>query len=693
MEQNYIYTGDAEDSLDAALRDPMATSETSVVGYVKTKIRQWDDHIETNYRPQWEEFSRIWRGRWAQEDATRTAERSRIVTPATQQAVESSVCEIDEATFAHGKPFDIRDDVRDQETQDIGLLRKALTEEFTKNGIRGATSEVLINAAVFGTGIAEVVVEEVQQKRMGKEPVLDGQLTAYGVYTENKVAVYMKPILPKNFLIDPVATSVETAHGCVIDEFVSSHTVHALQKQGVYRPGFVGTAAPDRDLEPDPELPVYPLEDKVRIQKYFGLVPRYLITRANFEDETEEQEYYDSLESGDVVEDEFDYVEAIVVIANEGMLLKAEESPYMMEDRPVVAFQWDVVPGLFHGRGVVEKGYNPQKALDAEIRARIDALALTVHPMMGIDATRIPRGTKLEIRAGRNVLTNGNPKDVLNPMSFGNVDQITFTQAAELQKMIQQATGALDGAELAADMGSNNKTGAVSMVLGSIVKRQKRTLINFQESFWVPFVQKAAWRYMQFDPEAFPVNDYNFIPSSTLGIMAREYEVSQLVQLLQTTSDQSPMYGAIVTAIVDSMNIDNREELIEILKKAAEPDPEQVQMQRENHALDMQLKKGQVAYVGAQGEESRARAANYMSEARARPKELEIKKIDAITKNLQPGAGEDTEFTRRLKIAEVALKEREQNIKEEDLRLTHRENKRQLDAQEKLQTAMGDTAE
>ena len=92
------------------------------------------------------------------------------------------------------------------------------------------------------------------------------------------------------------------------------------------------------------------------------------------------------------------YVEAIVVIANGGTLLKAEANPYMMKDRPVVAFPWDVVPGRFWGRGVCEKGYNSQKALDTELRARIDALSLTIHPMLAVDATRLPRGAKPEVR-------------------------------------------------------------------------------------------------------------------------------------------------------------------------------------------------------------------------------------------------------------------------------------------------------
>ncbi len=42
-------------------------------------------------------------------------------------------------------------------------------------------------------------------------------------------------------------------------------------------------------------------------------------------------------------------VEAIVVIANDGQLLKAEANPYMMKDRPVLTYQDDTVPNPFTG--------------------------------------------------------------------------------------------------------------------------------------------------------------------------------------------------------------------------------------------------------------------------------------------------------------------------------------------------------
>jgi hypothetical protein len=204
--------------------------------------------------------------------------------------------------------------------------------------------ECLINAAVFGTGIAELTLEEVKDMRPSSRPTMDGQLQEIGVEISDRTVCRLRSVLPQNFLIDPVATSVDDAIGVAIDEFVPVHQVEMLQEKGVYKDVPFNFAYPDIDLDADHELTTQPT-DKVRLTKYYGLVPRHLLTK---DDDYEEVDLQD--------EDDSFYVEAIVVIANGGTLLKAEKNPYMMQDRPIVAFPWDVVPSRFWGRGVCEKG-------------------------------------------------------------------------------------------------------------------------------------------------------------------------------------------------------------------------------------------------------------------------------------------------------------------------------------------------
>ena len=617
------------------------TMEESLEDWVITKCDNWRDNYESNYEDRFEEYYRLWRGQWDPSDSERASERSRIISPALQQAVESSVAELEEATFGRGKWFDIEDDVMDEDNQDIMFLRQKLSEDFENTKVRKAVAECLINAAVFGTGIGEIVLEEIKEMAPATQPVMGGDLTAVGVNITDRIVVKLRPVMPQNFLIDPVATSIEDAMGVAVDEFVSRHAVEMLQESGVYRETYLGSAAPDTDLEPDQDITVYN-DDKVRLTKYYGLVPRELLEAEDVE-----------------VEEDGMYVEAVVVIANGGTILKAEANPYMMQDRPIVAFPWDVVPSRFWGRGVCEKGYNSQKALDTELRARIDALALTIHPMMAIDATRLPRGAKPEVRPGKMILTNGDPREVLQPFNFGQVGQITFAQAQALQGMVQQATGAVDSAGIAGQVNGEATAAGISMSLGAIIKRHKRTLINFQQSFLLPFVSKAAYRYMQFDPENYPVADYKFNATSTLGIIAREYEVTQLVQLLQTMKQDSPIYPVLIQSIIENMNLSNREELVASMNKAQEPDPQAQQMAQMAQQAQMEFQQSQTAALMAQAAESQARAGKYGIETQLAPQELEIDKISAITRNLQAGDQDDKEFERRLRVAEVALKETE----------------------------------
>lgn len=638
-----------------------AKNDQALVGWIMSKCDQWRDHYESNYSEKFDEYYRLWRGIWAQEDVMRQSERSKIISPALQQAVESAVAEVEEATFGRGRFFSIKDDVQDQQPQDIALLQKQLDEDFSRTKVRKSVSEAILNSAVFGTGIAELVVEEMREMKPATRPAMGGELTAVGVETRERFVVKLKPILPQNFLIDPVATDVESALGVAVDEFVPKHQVEMLINDGVYRDVLLESTFEDTDLEPDQDLTIYS-DDKVRLTKYYGLVPRYMFDMAMVEDDNEE--------IADILEDESEsdrkneeYVEVVCVMANGGQLLKIEENPYMMQDRPIVAFSWDTVPGRFWGRGICEKGFNSQKALDTELRARIDALALTVHPMLAVDASRLPRGAKMEVRPGKAILTNGNPSEILKPFQFGQLDQLSFAQAKDLMQMVQQATGAIDAAGIPGSINSQSTAAGISMGLGAIIKRHKRTLLNFQESFLVPFIEKSAWRYMQYTPEIYPVKDFKFVPASSLGIIAREYEVTQLVQLLQTMDKSSPMYAKLLEAIIDHMNLSNREDLIQALRQSQQPSPEQQQAAQAQAQLQQAQLQAQINAFNGQAQESQARAQKIASEIPLGEYEAQTDRLKVLSSNLKPGEEDDKEFQRRAKVAELYLKEQEINQK------------------------------
>ena len=632
-------------------------TNTKLQDWVMTKAESWRDHYQSNYQEKFDEYYRLWRGIWAAEDKSRESERSRLISPALQQAVESAVSEVEEATFGRGKWFDIKDDRKDQDSRDVAFMREQLMEDFKFTKTRKAVAECILNSAIYGTGMGELVLEEVKELKPATQPIMDGEMQAVGVQESNRVIVKLRPIQPQNFLIDPIASSIDEALGVIVDEFVPKHQVEMAILNGIYRDVPLGMAAQDTDLEADKELSTFD-EDKIRLTKYYGLVPVELFNKAlNEPDDDEELTEEEEDEEG--ADEDDGYVEAMVVLANGGALLKVQRNPFMMGDRPLVAFSWDTVPGRFWGRGICEKGYNSQKALDAELRARIDALALTVHPMLAMDASRMPRGARLEVRPGKTILTNGNPAEILQPFKFGQLDQVTFAQAGELMKMVQMSTGAIDAAGIPGSINGDAAAGAVSMSLGAIIKRHKRTLINFQENFLIPLVEKCAWRYMQFDPDNYPVQDFKFVASSSLGVIAREYEVTQLVQLLQTLGQDSPMYPMLVMSVVDNMGLSNREELLAQLRQMAQPNPEAQQMQQMQAQAQIEAQTAQVALVQAQAQESAARANKYAVEAQLEPQVVQAKLASALATNLEPGEEDDKEFERRAKVAELLLKEQD----------------------------------
>lgn len=638
-------------------------AQNKLVDWINEYVEEWRTHRDTNYLQVWKEYERLWRGEWAAEDRLRDSERSRITSPALQQAIENHTAEIEEAIFGQGDHlFDIQDDMMDQDPRDIEYLKGYMKECFKKNKLRKAVGDVCLLASIYGTGIGEITIKKTKELAPATRAMPDVNARAIGVETKEKVNVVLKPISPQNFLIDPTATSIDDALGVAIEEFVSAHKVAEAVKAGVYKDTDIeDDATPESDLEPswiDEEFN----DDKVKILRYYGLVPASLL------DGTED-EIVDLLgekkekEQSELMEEYGDLVEAIVVIGNEKFLLKAERSPYMMKDRPVIAYQDDTVPNRFWGRGVAEKGYNMQKAIDAQLRSHLDSLALTTVPMMGMDATRLPRGSKFEIRPGKSVLTNGNPAEILMPFKFGQTDGGNIQTAQAFETMLLQATGTLDTQSTAVQPTG----GELSVTLSSILKKNKRTLVNFQDQFLIPFIEKAAWRFMQFDPEHFPVKDWKFIPSSTLGMLAREVEQMQFINLMKTLGPDSPLVPILMKGIIGTSSLANREELLATLEESMKPTPEQQQAQQMQMQLQAGLVQSQINEFNSRAQKQAAEAQQTVVETQFIPEETKAKLAMALSNNLDAGSADDKEFERRAKVAELLIKEKNVDLKAKDM--------------------------
>ena len=633
--------------------DQPTENDKELVSFVVDHCDRWRDYRDINFLPDWEEYERIFRGQWASEDKTRDSERSRIVTPATQQAVETRHAEIIEAIFGSGEFFDIKDDIKDVngDPMDIEFLKLQMMEDFKRDKLRKHVDQVVLLAEIYGTGIAEITTSMEKELVPATMPMPGQEQAAIGTVEKMRVSVKPMPINPKNFLWDPNGTTVDDCMGVAIEKYVSIHKVVRGIENGIYRKVNITPTYDDTDLEPTQEISQYQ-DEKVLLLTYYGLVPREYLQKVENEDIVE------LFPDDSAAEDYQDMVEAIIVIANDGLLLKAEESPYMMKDRPVLTYQADTVPNRLPGRGTIEKAYNMQKSIDAQVRTHLDSLALTASPMMAVDATRLPRGAKLTIMPGKAIYTNGNPNEILYPFKFGQTDGSSITTAEKFQQMLLQATGTLDSNGMVSAVGRDAAGTGMSMAVASIIKKYKRTLVNFQEDFLIPFINKAAYRFMQFDPERYPSVDMVFIPTATLGIIAREYEQAQFISLLQTLGPNTPVLPIILKGIVANSSLSNRAELMQRLDQMGQLDPAAQEKQQIQEQLALQAAQAQIAVSTTQAEQNRAEANKTMVETKLAPIEMQAKIQQSLTSNLPNQADlASKEFDKRVKVAELMLKE------------------------------------
>ena len=628
--------------------DEVTNEDKELVSFVVDHCNRWRDHRNVNYLDKWEEYERLFRGIWDAADKTRESERSRLITPALQQAIESKQAEISEAVFGRGEWFDIVDDMRDPEKRDMQLVRTQMHEDFKFSKVKKALDNIILLGELYGTGIGEITVAEKKVMTPATQPIPNSfGIAAIGVNETKKFLVELNPINPRNFLIDPNAKDIESSLGVAIEEYVAYYKIIEGIVDGTYRKVNISTSAEKMELEPVQETSQNQ-DDKVRVIRYYGKVPKSYLTALQ---KKEGEEVVDLFPEGSSAEDYQDLVEAIVVIADDQWLLKAEESPYMMSDRPIVAYQADSMPGRFWGRGTAEKGYNMQKAIDAQVRSHLDSLALTTAPMMAMDATRLPRGGKYEVKPGKNMLVNGNPNEIMMPFKFGSTDPQNFQTAQNFQAMLLQATGTIDSTSMPGQVAGGEASGAgLSMALSGLMKKNKRTLINFQEDFLMPFITKAAWRFMQFDPERYPVKDFVFIPCSTLGMVAREYEQQQMVGLMQTLGPTSPITPVLLQGIIQGSSLSNREEIVATLQQMSQPDPMQQQIQQ----MQMQTAQATLQKTQAEAALAMAQAQKAGAEAQAVPAETQAKLLSAASKNTADPMSQ--EFDKRMKLADRLIK-------------------------------------
>lgn len=579
--------------------------------WIMEKVVRWRQLRNNNYGVHWEKYYRIWRGIWSNELKQKLAERSRIITPATQNAVDQTVAEMAEAVFGRGMWFDLSEQApppqappppapgapphapaqeQQPSAEDIARerdesIRDNLIEDFNNSRLVADVIETFYNGAVYGEGIAKRVIDT----------TLDG-----------KKFIAWEPVNPNGFVIDSAATTIDEALGVAHETIRPSHEIHEKMESKEYYECDIGTSAGGFGttdlmkggltdfLEIDPQ-------DGVYITEWHGKVPSKFMKGAPSGADPDADLHTATADDATDDEDEEKYVEAIVVIGNATHVLKAEINE--LNDRGFIAYQHHRNPNSFWGIGVAEKAFNSQVGLDGEVRMRQDSMAITTYPTVGVDATRMPRNLNMIVGPGKVYLTNGRPSEIIEPISFGAQNTSSFQQSSDMERYVQMATGANDPAK---PVNGNSTATGQSVQSSAFIKRAKLTMQSVDTDFLGPLIRKSLLAYNKIDPARYP-HLPNFSVNSTMSIMAREFEQMQMTNLLAVVPQQSPAFPIILKGIIENYSGPSKDKIIEAIEQSMKPDPQQTQYAQQTQTLTLAKLQGEVNKVLAEVDEIKSR--------------------------------------------------------------------------------------
>ena len=171
---------------------------------------------------------------------------------------------------------------------------------------------------------------------------------------------------------------------------------------------------------------------------------------------------------------------------------------------------------------------------------------------------------------------------------------------------------------------------------------------------------------MQFEPDRYPTQDYKIRIVSGLGIMAREYEQMQMIQVLQALPPEAQEARmTLLAGIVYNSSLPNREDVVAKLAPPAPPvdpmlaDPQLQALQLQQVQITMQLdiaeKQARIRKLNSEATLAEARAVDVSQETELEAIRIAQRGLYAVENDKE----RDRLFNERYKMAQLALKEKD----------------------------------
>lgn len=308
-------------------------------------------------------------------------------------------------------------------------------------------------------------------------------------------------------------------------------------------------------------------DEKVPILEYWGLVPVSMLREVGVE----------IPDDPDLTEE--DSIEALVVLAADGIVIKATVNP--LGFRPFYVAPYKKVPHQIYGVGVAELMRDSQKMINSGARLYIDNKALSSNGIVALNVDRIDlkRTGTLEFYTGKTYYTKGNfaPRDVVDMIQFPDITSGIREMIEMFERFADEETGIPK--YTSGDSGSflNKTATGISMLMTASNVNLKSVMQNIDDYFIEPIVEGFYQWFMEMDNDQANKLPLKIRASGTDSLMAKELQIENLMKFMQLTAapqdavfTDRPKLIQLIAELLETENILLPEEKIkEIIDTAA----------------------------------------------------------------------------------------------------------------------------
>ncbi len=562
------------------------SSPSNLIGYCNERLEQARNEYRTEREKVWREIEQYWKTEFKEDMRTRSSERAKLITPTTQVAVDTASAELDAAVGDIGF-FDIEPIVGGSEPppewyesfgQVFDQIREGIGQDLIDSHSRGEVSKAIFYGALLGAGVLKVVSDTKFIKVL--VPVDGGRSVSSD--TKAEVCTYLRAVNPHKFFPQPGALSIQDAEYVVEELDIGLHEIKARIRDGIYNAVKLPAVSDEKD--------------QPKVYEYHGLVPLAYLRDADVRAQVD-NETLNKLLATDEVEDS-GVVEAVVIwVEGTNEPLWAGETPYADGEKSYRVFGYDTSAGGVFGRGVGHKVLQVQKAQDGNIRAKLDALAYAISPMIGVNRLNLVSRRRMKVGPGKQLLFNGPPREAVSVFNLGDVPQSAFLASQELASMAEASSGLqnFNGARV------DYQSGVGLDVLGQAAINRGRKILENLTSTLADILRLFVWRSVQFNPDKYPPVFEDVRVTVVTKSLTRRSEMAQIGNMLKTVPDSSPAYWRMLIKFFELSDIPDKLEIIKDLEELAaivlNPKPQQptVQEQVLLRQIELEEKRAEVS--------------------------------------------------------------------------------------------------